>query len=123
MVVNVGKYFVVNSKTQTHKITVSYNICRAGNNKTFAEQYGATVATMKCTANPNDICGGPLINSLYEIVPLYTYVGSFNDGESNEPRALQKRFSGVRYTPSTCYVLAASYGFKVFGLQYGGECW
>ena len=40
---------------------------RAGNNLAFAERYGPTNATMACTGNPNYMCGGPLINSLYII--------------------------------------------------------
>ena len=225
---------------------------RAGNNGTWAERYGPATANMKCTVDPNYRCGGPLINSLYQIEhsllrfpssqptikspaivtnvptvqstqtttpspepssqpsiepttvqptveptnvpstitptfaptfapttepstitptfvpsfspttepskktdiptnepistptiapsvietdtyvptvdksirPVLIYLGDYNDSPStNRPRALQKRFPGVGYTPDSCHTLALANNYRVFGLQYGGECW
>ena len=91
-------------------------------------QYGlSTATTMPCTANSNMLCGGRIINSLYEVVEPFYYIGCYVDGCERIPtqhqRTMQHQFPGVGYTPQTCFESAVSGGFQYFSMQYGGECW
>ena len=50
----------------------------------------------------------------------YRYLGCY--GDNIKVRAMTKSL-GLVTSVKSCYILAASKGYKVYGLQNGGECW
>ncbi|KAJ9091081.1 hypothetical protein QFC19_009255 [Naganishia cerealis] len=112
----------------------------------------ATDCSTPCTSGEKGaICGGPWALSLYELAPLggtptvsipaptsaapstttsaaasptttYTYRGCINDGT---PRVLNatSTYSVNGMGPSVCAEIARKAGRKLFGIEYGGECY
>jgi hypothetical protein len=89
--------------------------CWGGNDLVYAQALGEVVDEATC---------GPANIAIYAFTLPSAYEGCYGDAEA--ARALPALLGGYNdpgMTPALCALRAAAAGYKLFGLQDGGQCW
>jgi hypothetical protein len=102
-----------------------YGQCFAGSTLGFSTANAGDCNT-KCDANQNEMCGGPLRNSVYDTgatappaVPSSAYKGCYTDDWG---RALPTLLMPDGATVESCVAAAKNAGYSYAGVQAGGQC-